>query len=211
MNNPFHTPTVKVLKIGTAVIAADSSLRGGTPKQSPKVNESFEGPVIASDSSLRGGTTKQSPSQSQNRKLDQVEREIQRVKYQRSQVHLKYRDLLGPSLLPKSPKSDFLAIYEEIEALSEELRSLYVKKRQIELTGDYKAPKSLDNITQNKIEALKNEKRSVSNIKNKTQKALQRATVIQDAKNVQKYEKKLVELDLKWMDLESQIEKLSHV
>jgi hypothetical protein len=204
MKDPFHSPTVKVLKIGTAVIPSDSSLRGGTTKQSLTVTDPVKVPVIASDAGAK-------QSQAQNRKLDQVDREIQRIRYQRAQVHLKYRDLLGPNLLPKSPKSDFLTIYEEIEALSEELRALYVKKRQIELTGDYKAPKTLDNVTQNKIEALKNEKRSVSNIKNKTQKALQKATVMQDVKTVQKYEKKLVELDLKWMDLESQIEKLTHV
>ena len=191
MKDPFHTPTVKVLKIGTA-----------------KVN--FVQPLDSDRGDIGQAERSRSPEpiKSQNRKLDQVDREIQRVRYQRAQVHIKYRDLLGPNLLPKSPKSDFLTIYEEIESLSEELRALYVKKRQIELTGDYKAPKTLDNVTQNKIEALKNEKRSVSNIKNKTTKALQKATVTGDIKTVQKYEKKLVELDLKWMDLESQIEKL---
>ena len=188
--NPLHTPTIKVLKIGSSTLGA----RHSTPEvQSAECRVTHE------------------PKKSDNRKLEQVEREIKRVKYERSQIHLKYLDLLNHELLPKAAKADFLVIYEEIEALSDELRQLYIKKRQIELTGEYKAPKSLDDATQNKIDALKNEKKSVSNIKNKTQKALQRATVQANIKAVQKYEKKLVELDLKWMDLESQIEKLSHV
>jgi hypothetical protein len=188
--NPLHTPTIKVLKIGSSTLGA----RHSTPEvQSAECRVTHE------------------PKKSDNRKLEQVEREIKRVKYERSQIHLKYLDLLNHELLPKAAKADFLVIYEEIEALSDELRQLYIKKRQIELTGEYKSPKSLDDATQNKIDALKNEKKSVSNIKNKTQKALQRATVQANIKAVQKYEKKLVELDLKWMDLESQIEKLSHV
>lgn len=189
----IHPPLIKVLKIGASTL--DTAKASPEPKQ--------EAQKAAQDLPA--------PKKTDNRKLEQVEREIQRVRYERSQVHLKYRDLLNHELLPKAPKADFLVIYEEIETLSDQLRELYIKKRQIELTGDYKAPKSLDDATKNKIDALKNEKKSVSNIKNKTQKALQVATVQGNVKNVQKYEKKLVELDLKWMDLESQIEKLTHV
>lgn len=202
MQNPFNPTKVKVLKIGTATVSTVSSSSGVIASVTNQSQPATTDPVIAS-------TAKQ--SQSQNRKLDQVEREIKRVRYERSQVHLKYRDLLNHELLPKAPKADFLVIYEEIEALSDELRRLYIKKRQIELTGDFRESKPLDDATQNKIDALKNEKKSVSNIKNKTQKGLQKAKIEGDTKNVLKYEKKLDELDLRWLELESMIEKLTHV
>lgn len=196
MINPINPPKIKVLKIGAAKLSDfDQSKVDNHPKNEPIVNHNQA----------------EKPANHSNRKLDQVEREIQRVKYERSRVHLKYRDLLGPTLLPKAPKSDFLAVYEEIELLSEELRKLFLKKRQIELTGDFKEYKPLDDATQMQIDALKMEKKSISNVKNKTSKNLQKAKVEGNAKNVLKYEQKLAELDLKWLEVESRIEKLTHV
>ena len=196
MINPINPPKIKVLKIGAAKLSDfDQSKVDNSPKNEPIVNH----------------PQAEKPANHSNRKLDQVEREIQRVKYERSRVHLKYRDLLGPKLLPKAPKSDFLAVYEEIEVLSDELRKLFLKKRQIELTGDFKEYKPLDDATQMQIDALKMEKKSISNIKNKTSKNLQKAKVEGNAKNVLKYEQKLAELDLKWLEVESRIEKLTHV
>jgi predicted CopG family antitoxin len=195
MKNPLQNKPITVLKIGSVRIAP---------------------PVIADPSpepSLRAQRSNPSEvsTQPQDRKsqlIDQVEKELAEVRYQRAQVHLKYRDLLNHELKPKASSAEFILVYDEIESFSGRLKSLYLKKRQIELTGDYKAPRALDDLTKNKIDALKNEKKRISDNKYKAQKLMQKATVQGNEKNALKYEQKVAELDLKWMEAESRIELL---
>ncbi len=199
MKNPLEKKPIKVLKIGSVSII-----------RKPDPEPSFRS---VPEPSLRG--TKQSvsiaPREPTDRKellINQVEREIAEVRYQRAQVHLKYRDLLNHELKPKASQAEFIMVYEEIETFSMQLKSLYLKKRQIELTGEYKAPRPLDDLTKNKIDALKNEKKRISDNKYKAQKLKQKAIVEGNQKNALKYEQKVSELDLKWMEAESRIDLL---
>lgn len=220
MKNPLENKAVKVLKIGSvrispAVIAPDPSLRA---QQSNLPDTSS---LRAQQSNLSDGAVPIAigslvlpPRNDDDRKsllIDQVEREIAEVRYQRSQIHLKYRDLLNHELKPKASNAEFILVYDEIETYSSRLKALYLKKRQIELTGSYKAPRMLDDLTKNKIDSLKNEKKRISDNKYKAQKLLQKAKVEGNEKNALKYEQKVAELDLKWMEAESRIENLINV
>jgi hypothetical protein len=202
MINPLQKKPVKVLKIGSVRIApaviAEPSLRS-------QQSNLQEGPVISSEA--KQSVEVEKPDRKQ-RLIEQVEREIAEVRYQRSQVHLKYRNLLNHELKPKASNQEFILVYDEIEVFSAQLKSLYLKKRQIELTGAYKAPLPLDDLTKNKIDALKNEKKRISDNKYKAQKLKQKAIVEGNQKNALKYDQKVAELDLKWMEAESRIEKL---
>ena len=197
MINPLQKKPVKVLKIGSVRIS-DTSFR-------EKRSNPPEVPVISSEA--KQSVEVEKPDRKQ-RLIEQVEREIAEVRYQRSQVHLKYRNLLNHELKPKASNQEFILVYDEIEVFSAQLKSLYLKKRQIELTGAYKAPLPLDDLTKNKIDALKNEKKRISDNKYKAQKLKQKAIVEGNQKNALKYEQKVAELDLKWMEAESRIEKL---
>jgi len=205
MKNPLESKPVKVLKIGSVKIV-EPSLRSAEAEKLPIAIG-----TVPSEGLPRFARNDGPDQPAEDRKsllITQVDREIAEVRYQRSQIHLKYRDLLNHELKPKASNAEFILVYDEIETYSSRLKALYLKKRQIELTGSYKAPRMLDDLTKNKIDALKNEKKRISDNKYKAQKLLQKAKVEGNEKNALKYEQKVAELDLKWMEAESRIENL---
>lgn len=151
-------------------------------------------------------------SEKQKLLIRDIEEKENYVRYQRAIAHQQYRKLLGPDLLPKKgiDENDFLIIYNHIDDYTDDLKNLYIKKQQIEKFGELRPQKVITNEQLAKISALKHQR---SRLNDRLYKARQ-GQKIAEAKGlglkVQNYTVKIQELELEYLDVQTQLKKLEN-
>lgn len=139
--------------------------------------------------------------------LRKLEEEDRYVRYQRAMNHLKYFDQLGPDLLPIKG-ADFSEIYEEQKVYRDRLKSIWLKKQQLEKTGRLDQPRYLTDSELARIGALKHDRSNAYKNASKLKKKIEEAKIKGNLTRMAGYEKKLEELSLKIMELSHEIEKM---
>lgn len=139
--------------------------------------------------------------------LRKLEEEDRYVRYQRAMNHLKYFDQLGPDLLPIKG-ADFSEIYEEQKVYRDRLKSIWLKKQQLEKTGRLDQPRYLTDAELARIGALKHDRSNAYKNASKLKKKIEEAKIKGSLTRMAGYEKKLEELSLKIMELSHEIEKM---
>jgi hypothetical protein len=109
----------------------------------------------------------------------------------------------------KASKDQFKIHYERIEEITEKIKNLWIKKDHFEKYGSLPDLKKLPDSPN--IDKLKNELRSLNNIKSKEKAKLKNIIKFPEgsAKRTQK-ENKISEIELKQMEIKKQIQKLEN-
>jgi hypothetical protein len=138
------------------------------------------------------------------RKLDEEERY---VRHQRAINHLKFFDHLGPDLTPKK-NAEFSEIYEEQRVYRERLKSIYLKRQQLEKTGRIDQPKYFTDSELARLGALKHERSNAYKNISKLKKKVEEAKVKGNPDRATEIEQKLDLMSMKILEMSHEIEKI---
>jgi hypothetical protein len=143
--------------------------------------------------------------------ISQIEMEEKEVRYARALSHRKYRDLLNDKMEPKGSVSDFLVVYDEIEAYTNQLKDLWMRKEHIRHFGSEQKSRVIDDATMSKIDALKYDRGRVSDNLYKAKKQL---TVAKASGNLTKEANasaKIDKLQFRYLEIQTTLKKLEDV
>lgn len=138
------------------------------------------------------------------RKLDEEERY---VRHQRAMNHQKFFDQMGPDLLPMKG-ADFSEVYNEQRVYRERLKSIYLKRQQLEKTGSIDQPKYFTDTELAKLGALKHDRSNAYKLISKLKKKVQEASIKHNTAKMTDLETKMDQLSMKIMEMSHEIEKL---
>jgi len=147
------------------------------------------------------------PVDQKARLLRKLEEEDSYTRHLRAMNHQKFFDQLGPDLLPLKG-ADFTEVYEEQKVYRERLKSIFIKKEQLERTGKIDQPKYLTDAELARMGALKHDRSNAYKLIAKVKKKIDEANLKANSARVNDLEKKLEELGIKIMECSHEIDKI---
>lgn len=148
------------------------------------------------------------PTDEKERILAKLDEEDRYVRYQRAMNHRRFFDQLGPDLLPIKG-ADFSDIYEEQRVYRDRLKSIYLKKEQLQRTGSIHQPRLLTDADLAKLGALKHERSNAYKNASKIKKKIEQAKIKDNPVRINSLDQKLQEIELKIVQLSHEIEKIT--
>jgi hypothetical protein len=136
--------------------------------------------------------------------LRKLEEEDSYVRYLRAMNHQKYFDQLDANLMPIKG-ADFSEVYAEQKVFRERLKSIYLKRLEVEKTGTITQPKCLTDSELAQLGALKHERSNALKNAGKLRKKTDEAKAKGDLARENKLSRQLDELQLKIMQYSHQI------
>lgn len=148
-----------------------------------------------------------SPLTNREKLLRKLEEEDNYVRYQRALNHRKYFDLLGPDLLPL-PEADFSEIYEEQRMHRDRLKSIYLKRMEVERTGTISQPKYMTDTELARLGAMKHDRANAYKNLNKLKKKVEESKIKGTPGREAELTQKIGDLEVKIMQYSHEIKKL---
>jgi hypothetical protein len=140
--------------------------------------------------------------------IRQIEEKEAYIRHQRAMLHREYRAMVNEKMEPIASHEEFIEQYEKIEAFTQDLRRLWIKKEQIIKTGAIHPQKILTDQDLAKISALKHARSRVNDNLYRARKKLEMATNTGNLIKEKNASDKIIELELKYLEISQELKAL---